>query len=339
MKPICGFILLLICILPSTLSSEKILTLTEFKKPSFIAIAYEKIYITDQDSIHIFSADKPKFIKRFGKEGEGPGEFLITWGNRHMTLSIYPHRQKLAIANITKLSFFSPMGEFDSEKKTEVYMTPIPIGSSYVSSSSFTKNDMPYMTIAIFDQSVKRVKNIYISDVSLDSNQKMYFPFDPLSYVVSNDEIFCSTDKLKFVIDVFDEQGNKKRRLTQNLPLKKIDPSYKNYVIDWFKTDPMLKDYWDHYKDKLAFKDYYPAIANIFVNDGKVYALTHQRDKNLNECIIISTEGKLLKKTMVKLPQVNPQEFVPYTIHQNHLYSILENEQKECWELHRNKID
>ena len=49
--------------------------LPEVMRAGWIGIHKDKIFITDLNTIHIYSLNTYRHIKKFGKEGEGPGEF------------------------------------------------------------------------------------------------------------------------------------------------------------------------------------------------------------------------------------------------------------------------
>ena len=57
-------------------TADKVIPLGEIGKPDAIAVDDQQIYIAEVATIHILSRDG-KYIKKFGKRGEGPEEFLV----------------------------------------------------------------------------------------------------------------------------------------------------------------------------------------------------------------------------------------------------------------------
>ena len=55
--------------------AEKAAVLPELSDPASFHIDGERIYIVERTTIHIYSSKDYTLIKKFGKRGEGPGEF------------------------------------------------------------------------------------------------------------------------------------------------------------------------------------------------------------------------------------------------------------------------
>ena len=58
-------------------NETKVVILPHVNGPNNIAVDEEKIYITQRATIYIYSRNDYRFIGRFGKKGEGPGEFRL----------------------------------------------------------------------------------------------------------------------------------------------------------------------------------------------------------------------------------------------------------------------
>jgi hypothetical protein len=70
--------------------------------------------------------------------------------------------------------------------------------------------------------------------------------------------------------------------------------------------------------------------------DDKIYITTFKEVKGQNQMVILDLNGKLIKKTLVPLLNVNmvvPVLFHFYTIANNKIYRLEENPDSETWEL------
>lgn len=72
--------------------------------------------------------------------------------------------------------------------------------------------------------------------------------------------------------------------------------------------------------------------------DDKIYVLTYKSDKEKCEFIIFDRFGKYLGKKMIYVPHISLTEQVPFTIKNNFIYCMIDNEKSEEWELHRSKF-
>ena len=71
----------------------------------------ENLYVVDGYEIKLFSLKDAKLITRFGKNGEGPGEFP-----RHPRITFFPY--EIFVRAMGKVLFFKRDGKYISEKKS-----------------------------------------------------------------------------------------------------------------------------------------------------------------------------------------------------------------------------
>jgi hypothetical protein len=70
--------------------AEKVASFTEFTNPYESQVDVDRFYISEDTSIYIYSLKDYKLIKKFGKKGEGPGEFLIVGTGNGLLIDIQP---------------------------------------------------------------------------------------------------------------------------------------------------------------------------------------------------------------------------------------------------------
>ena len=71
-------VILLTVLLAALLGAEtKVIPMPDLMKPQLILLDKTQMYITEDTSIFIYSLKDFKLIKKFGKRGEGPQEFIV----------------------------------------------------------------------------------------------------------------------------------------------------------------------------------------------------------------------------------------------------------------------
>lgn len=89
------------------------------------------------------------------------------------------------------------------------------------------------------------------------------------------------------------------------------------------------------FKRLIQFPEYYPAINDFRVSDGKIYILTYKRDREntRSEFIIMSLDGKLQKRVFLPFVKKSPVHPFPFAVRDGKLYQVVDNDETETWEL------
>jgi hypothetical protein len=88
----------------------------------------------------------------------------------------------------------------------------------------------------------------------------------------------------------------------------------------------------------ITFPDYFPAIADFFVNDDTIYVMTWKIENSINEFFTYDMSGKFKKRLMIPIQYETGLKSYPITFNKGKLYQIVENEEEEVWEFHMSKI-
>ena len=73
------FFLVVILTLPFPFKAATLVaSLPDILKPRMIAVDDDTIYITDQESLFVYSLSKFELVKRIGQKGKGPEEYVYT---------------------------------------------------------------------------------------------------------------------------------------------------------------------------------------------------------------------------------------------------------------------
>jgi hypothetical protein len=89
--------------------------------------------------------------------------------------------------------------------------------------------------------------------------------------------------------------------------------------------------------DRLKFPAAFPPIRNFHIVDNKIYVVTYKEKDNQCWMLVFDLGGKLLKEVFVSLVDINmliPDLYNYYTIHEDKLYILRDNQDTEEWELH-----
>ena len=320
--------------------AEKVAVFEEFGQPEGIYFGNDCIYVLEKTNIFVYNPQDYKFITKFGKKGEGPGE--IKKNPFGSPMAVTPYNDKVYISNFGKLSIFSKTGEFIKEYKISPFDNFLPFGKKYICLSTTPKEENSQkivLTIFLADQNLKKGKMIYKSDFEVGPTASLNFPMTPFYPVIDKNKLFVIAGIHGFAIDAFDENGEKKYRIKKDYKRLKLPSSYKDKTLKWFKTDPNMKQFYEFFKNRISFKDYYPPIYTMFADNGKLYVITNQVKKEQRECIVMDQEGNEKKRIYLPVPENYgfDAEF-HVTISDNWFYKLEENIDEETWELYRIKI-
>ncbi len=313
--------------------AEKCAAFSQLNNPAQIAVDKENIYITERAIIYLYSAKDFTLKKTFGREGEGPQEF-----KRYAV--VIPQENQLLVNSIGKVSFFKKDGTFLKEVKTKSEAAFYkPLGNNLVgrgfSVTTSKKEKTNYKTINLYDSDLNKIKEVFKQELDwqIGKGTKQYHL--SFSYRTHKKKLYIA-GKNDFVIDVFDADG--KQLSTIRRDYEKV-PFTKEHKEAMFKYVKLLGHNVEAFKKNARFPDHFPAIADIQVEDGRIYARTYKKKANTYELFIFDSEGKLLKETT--LPCVDKGFMAPYpnTIQNRVLYQLLENDETETIELHAFKIE
>jgi hypothetical protein len=310
----------------------------ELTNPLAIAADNDQIYITEEASVFIYSRQDIKFKKKFGRKGEGPGEFKIRI-DQTLILCIRP--DDLVVKSAGRLSYFSKDGIYKTQTKTKpaFVLAVHPFGKKFVGINLL--NEMK-VTLNIYDEQLSLEKELFRVDEELQrSGNKFIFYYlqFPVAYETSiithEDKVYVTwgkDDKIK----VFDKVGNKVAEIPVKVEKQKLTRAYKDKVVNHFKNDKKIPQQIRerHYKN-IVFPEFFPAIRDMRISDGKIYVVTYQKEKEkaLTKTLIFDITGKLQKTVSLPLKAMDIKALYPFTIKKDKLYQLVEDADSENWNL------
>jgi hypothetical protein len=327
-------LIILICLsFALSLFGEKITTFSRLHKPEFIKVGENLICINEGAVVFLYDLNDFKPIKKFGRKGEGPGEFKpIVKG-----LKINILKEKMMIESQGKLSFYSLKGVLIKEMRLLPKYSGLKLlGDRYFATSEKITNKVEHNVVKILDADFNEVKTFYQDEVGYHQEKQGTNYASTWDFDVSENKFFIvgSSD---FEIDVFNKNGDSLYTISQKYERVKLSQEFIDAWFNRIKRRLGMNAY--HYmKKKVRWPEFFPAIRDLMVDNGHVYVITYGRKHGKSEFFIFDLEGKLVKKTFLPLKNYDGVALFPYSFKNNYLYQLIDNEDTEEWELHRFSI-
>jgi hypothetical protein len=313
--------------------TTKVVPLADILNPELIRVDENQMYITEGANIYIYSLKDFRLIKKFGKKGEGPREFLTGTGVAMMWLEIQP--DDLFIHTMNKISYFSKQGTFIKEQKINMAYAPElkPLENRFVGVGFPTEKGIRYWTINIYNSDLEKIKEIY-------RYERAFYPDRDINLLGIKRSDFCVYDKKIFVadtektgiIDVFDLNGSLLYSIKPDYEKVGITPEVEKRLRENFSAGSN-REFYEAYKHKIKFPEYFPAMRFMVAADGKLYIMTYKTTGDKTQFLIYTTPGKFLEKVFLPVKDMEVRNFCPFTIKNNKLYHLYDNEDTEIWEL------
>lgn len=329
------FLVLVLMVLASSILAKKMAVLPEIKRPHQLIALKERALVVEGTTIFVYSLNDYKLLTKFGKMGEGPQEFKVRPGDQ---VHVYPKDDYIYVSSMGKASVFTKDGKFVREVPAVTGRKFTPLGhTQYVAIGRITEGKKAFRTIDLFDSNLKKTKTVFKqSDILQGPAVRVYFT--SLAFSTYDDKIFM-TGRKGFIIDVFDNKGEPLFTIKRDYKKIKITRQIQQNVLDWFKQDPRYDDRtYQYIKANIRFPDYFPAIDEMIIKDDKIYVRTHQVKGDDYEFVIFDIKGKYLKTKFIHLVRENSMYPYPYDIANGNAYQLVEDLDKETWELHCNAI-
>ncbi len=286
--------------------------LSELMRPSAIVLLKEKVYIVDGTQVHYYSLSDLSYLGKFGRKGEGPGEFITTMN--------YPARitggdNCIIVESINKLSYFSYDGKFIKDVKKPPLLTNIKVAGKNMVGRSIVHSTtaISRSTVSLYDGNLKKIKDLYSQDFAeqnLKGKRWINLGQDFLVFTVGNDKIFVERSPEGLLIDVFDFNGKKLYTVGDGSKGLAAGEKMRSVLEDILKNDPqiqkrmmIMKRTWKEMKRGMNFKvpEFLPAIQNFFITQGKIYIQKSLIKDGKADFVIMDIKGKKISDKTMKV--------------------------------------
>ncbi len=317
----------------SFLVGEEVVSLTGLNKPQYLVVDGQQVFITEGATVYIYSAPGYKLQKKFGKRGEGPGEFKES--GEGITLAITP--SEIIVNSIGRISFFTRNGEFKRESRTTNTRgyNFISLGDKYVGTFVTFDKDKRFFTLTLCDAELNKEKELYAFPHPFFPRTKKINAVDirVSSSHVYGDKIFV--DDSDGNILVYNEKGEKVKTISPTYEEIPVTAKHKKWYLEIWQTS--LRPEYQAFKERLKFPVIFPKIRDYQVIDGQVYIITYKEKDDKSQVFVYSLDGQLKKTLYLPLAETDmllPPTYNYYTIKNEKLYRLVENLEKEEWQLH-----
>ena len=332
-KVISGIITMGLILVNIHLSANRIIDFKHHAIPDSIFVDNNHIIIGEGFSLSIYNKDSYKLITKFGKKGEGPGEFkslpLVNIKKKH-----------LMINSNSKVSFFSNKGEFIKETShISSGIKFVPVGTEFIGYKSFSdKKGKRYSAINLYNNQFKKTKTIY-KNVSISQSQTgkgwRLFQKTYITPLVCKNRIITAGE-VDFIINIYNFEGNNILTIKQPYKRVKFTDQFKNRVLNLYKTRPSTAPDYPFWKKNIIFPEYFPAIRKIYTTKKHIYVRTYRSKENRSEFFIFDPNGKLIKHIFLpiaesykKYPYPFLSDSSPFTFFDKKLYQLRLDEETE----------
>jgi len=323
-----------------TVLSKKEAVFDELTNPDSMVINESAIFISQQAEVFIYDLKTFKLKDRFGKSGQGPREippfpFPIS---RIPLMRINSLSDKLFISAMGKILLFTKEGKFISEskfpaQKIQNYINLIPLGEDLLCQWTLHENDQFFITARIIDKNFQFKKELKRKMVYLHGGKMDLFT-GSLTFEVSKDRIFVAGEDLS--IDIFDKNGKLQKHIKQPHEPIKFSEDMRKQFDETLKF--MFKAFYDQFKIMIYYPENLPIIFNLQCSGSFLYVFTWKHQGENRDLFIFNQDGTFIKKTTFPLQMVTFIIPYPFDITNKDLYQLVDNEETEKWELHKNSI-
>jgi hypothetical protein len=322
--------LLLFLLGSSMVLAKQLAVLPEVMKVNEIFVDDNQLYVIENTTIFIYSLSDFKLVKKFGKPGEGPQEFL-----NFVYIVVQPDH--LLINSLGKVSYYKKDGTFIKELKSSGGMGSnlfYPVKEGFIGGSRIVEDEVGYITVNFFDADLKKGKELFRRKGLIQRSGNIEILKQTFLYQAFDNKVFV-TGKEGFVIDAMDCNGNSLFTIHQEYEPRKFTDADEKAVKEALKAQ--FRDRYEQAKHRLVFPQFFPEIQRFLVRDNRIYVATWKREGDRLEFYIFDMEGKLLNRLFIPFAFSGPILPFPLDIKDGKAYQAIENED-EAWELHVNEI-
>jgi hypothetical protein len=336
----------------------QVVPMPDVLEPVDFIIANEKIIIAESTHIAVYSLKDFHLEKKFGRRGEGPGEF-----NYPPHITAYPDR--LLANTMGKLIHYSYDGSLIEETRIIIpynYGTwpMLPVGENYVGFPIEIEKINPGAVRLnhigrLYDHEFKPVKQLCEAIHPLvppppppsragtkpKPTPKQDFDVIPeyVDYVIVEDKIFLADNRRGFHISVFDHLGNLLYDIHKAYKQLKVPKGYKEAYMKRQQTHPDWESRQRQFNYR--FRENFPAFSSFKVADNKIYMTTYEKKDEKYGVVVMDLEGIILMRSFsFPLPPYQDPSYSytlfsnEYEICQDKIYSLAYNDETDIYELH-----
>jgi len=329
-----------------------------FESPSTVTCDPQgNIYVVDSGATNIKKFDSlGKFLKVFGREGQGPGEF-----GRLYYSAFAGDRLVLWDSGNRRLCSFAPDGEFiDStsipyDAGSVRKLRGLPTGEVLVEMEKTFRSqpDKPQeCRIDLYSQDLKFVRNIYERSLWRKKyirtkeygTSVLHFPYSAdVQWEVTHDGRIVVGFSENYGIEVFDAYGKKVSTISHSHePVKVTEKDKKDFFdsISFYRMGERLKDPPEYITKYTEFPPHKPVYKNILADEeGNIWVLLNRgkADEDGKTFDVFDAAGKFISRVLIEGGAAIPDNRNAYVLHKRSLL-LIETGADDLYRIIRYKI-
>lgn len=327
----------MLCVWP--VFGEKLAEIVDVNNPRMMQIADGNMYLLEKANIFMYSLKDHKLIKKFGKQGNGPGELNVSGP---MIAQMQIAENQLCVNTFQKIVQFSLDGKFlDEARFPFIAMQAIPFHKGYaVSKLAMSQNGENRMGAYLFPKNLENGKELYGREFK-DFRKTGKIEVVPELFMIQSagDHLVMLDHADGGVLSVYDKEGTRLRQVSLHIEKVKATDSFKKELMAWTKTQPQFKQLPEEIMKLIYVPDYLPVFKNFFVSEHKIFIHTYNKQGGKVQFLVLDMKGNLIKKLWLEGVEKNVIMPTPYSFYQGCMYTLVENEDEEVLELHKVKLD
>jgi hypothetical protein len=266
-------------------------------EPEMITVDEDALYIVEGPEVLVFSLKDLTLLRKIGGRGEGPGELRPAdyWYNTVTVL-----KDAVLVDGYEKTVRFSKDGRLLGEKRKPLgFSRMVPVGENFagVKLEQFEQG-VQYHALHLLNAAGESLRELCRQESPVQQTSRTFEMIpDVLNFAVFENKIFVEKSREGFVLEVFDQRGERLDRIerkTDKIPVSQRD---KVEAIEALRSDPFIKRMgYDQFRrlSTLAWPEFLPAIRDFAVADGRLYVRTSRRDGNRDQWLVLDQAGRVL---------------------------------------------
>jgi len=294
---------------PSTFSLEKEFSI-DFEREELGELGVDEVLDFDVDTggniycvctSQVFKFDPTgRFLLKFGRKGEGPGEFQEARRCRARASGEFMLYDWI----MRRLLIFNQKGEFlrqrEFDVKEELWGSEVVLlddgGYLYIGAPQDPEAAIRYFHLHISDADLGSSKRLpeRIASESPFNSTRMNLLNSYVKYQVSGVKIFAySQDNPEYELNIYDLEGDLLKKIRKEYRKVRLYEEYKQGRMEWFRKHPLSRIH----KMEGYFPDHYAPIRELYVDDlGRIYSETYELGDSpeLKRTDILNAEGAFI---------------------------------------------
>ena len=250
-----------------------------------------------------------RFLLKFGRKGEGPGEFQeaekCQAGITGEFMLYEWMKQRLIIFN--QEGEFLRQSTFAAEE--EIWGSDVVLLGNgtylYIGAPEDPEAAIRYFHLFIADADLRVVKKLSerIASESPFNSPRMNLLNSYIKYQVSDNRIFAySQDNPEYELSIYDLKGNLMKKIRKEYRKVQLYEEFKKRRMEWFRKHPLSR----MHKMEGYFPDHYAPIKEFYVDEqGRIYAETYELGERQGQkrTDILNAEGAFIGSVFLEEAQ------------------------------------